>query len=179
MMMKIEKQSTLTLALFVVYMLLLTGIILFKLPFYSPHISDGVRVINLIPLQGSFDENGVIVWREIIQNILIFAPLGVYICMLKSKWSFMKKFFSIIGLSLTFEIIQFVFAMGITDITDILNNTFGGIIGIGIYALLFKIFKNRTVKIVNILALIVTVFVVLYFAYLFYLSHFVMRRLRR
>lgn len=60
--MKSEKRNILTIVLFVVYILVLTGIILFKLPFYS-EISDGIRVINLIPLQGSFDENGVILLR--------------------------------------------------------------------------------------------------------------------
>ncbi len=68
---KSEKRNTLTIILFVVYMLLLTGVILFKLPFYSEKLSDGLRVINLIPFQGSFDKNGVILFREIINNILL------------------------------------------------------------------------------------------------------------
>lgn len=174
--MKLQKQNTLTIVLFIVYILLLTGIILFKLPFYSEKISDGIRVINLIPLQMSFDENGVILLREIIYNILLFIPLGIYIRMLKSEWPFKKKALTVIGLSLSFEVIQFIFAMGRTDVTDILDNTLGGIIGIGIGAILFKIFKNRTIKIMNMLALAVTVYVVLRFAYLFYLSHFVMMR---
>ncbi|WII35272.1 VanZ family protein [Paenibacillus thiaminolyticus] len=172
-----EKRNTLTIALFVVYMLLLVGIILFKLPFYSEKISNGIRVINLIPFQGSFDDSGAIVFWEIRGNILIFIPFGIYISMLKRKLSFAKMFVAIISLSLAFEVIQFIFAMGITDITDIINNTLGGVIGIGIYALLFKIFKNSTVKVVNIFALVVTVCVVVRFAHLFYLSHFVMRRL--
>ena len=175
--MKSENRNKLTIALFVIYMLLLTGVILFKLPFFSSEISDGIRVINLIPFQGSFDDSGTIDFREIRGNILIFIPLGIYICILKSKWTFMKKVLPIVALTLAFEAIQFIFAIGRSDITDVLDNTLGGVIGIGIYALLFKIFKNRTVKVVNILALVVTVFVVLSFAYLFYLSHFVMRRL--
>jgi glycopeptide antibiotics resistance protein len=171
-----EKRNTLIIVLFVVYMLLLTGIILFKLPFYSEELSDGIRVINLIPFQGSFDANGSLLLREIIYNILLFIPLGIYICMLKSGWPFMKKAFPVIGLSLSFEIIQFIFAIGRSDITDVLGNTLGGIIGIGIYALLFKIFKRRTVKVINILALALTVYFLLRFTYLFYLSHFVMRQ---
>lgn len=176
--MKSEKRNTLTIVLFAVYILLLTGIILFKLPFYSEKLSDGIRVINLIPFHGSFDANGSLLLREIIYNIFLFIPLGIYICMLKSGWPFMKKALPVIGLSLTFEMIQFIFAIGRSDITDVLGNTLGGIIGIGIYALLFKIFKSRTVKIVNILALAVTACIVLRFAHLFYLSHFVMRGLR-
>ena len=175
MIMKSERQNILTIILFIVYALLLTGVILFKLPFYSAEFSDGIRVINLIPLQGSFDGNGV-VWREIIQNILIFVPLGIYISMLKSKWSFVKKILPIIGIAFAFEVIQFIFAMGRSDITDLLGNVLGGIIGIEIYALLYKILKCRTGLIVNILALAVTVCVLLWFGHLFYLSHFVMRR---
>lgn len=168
-----EKRDTLTIVLFVVYMLLLTGIILFKLPFYSEKLSDGIRVINLIPFQGSLDANGTILLREIIYNILLFIPLGIYIYMLKSEWPFMKKALPVIGLTVAFEVIQFIFAMGRTDVTDILGNTLGGIIGIGIYALLFRIFKSRAVKIVNMLAFVLTVCVVLRFTHLFYLSHFV------
>ncbi|MDR1159229.1 MAG: VanZ family protein [Syntrophomonadaceae bacterium] len=171
--MKKEKQSTLTIVLMVVYLLLLIGIVMFKLPFYS-EISDGVRMINLIPLQGSFDENRVILLHEIVDNTLLFIPLGIYICALKNEWPFKKKFFSIIGVSLSFEVLQFIFALGRSDITDILDNALGGIIGIGIYVLLSWAFKSKTVKVVNMLALTVTVCVVLGFAYLFYLSHFVM-----
>lgn len=173
--MKPEKRNTLTIILFIVYILLLIGVILFKLPFYSEKLSDGIRVINLIPFQGSFDENGVILLRDILQNILIFIPLGIYIYMIEYEWPFMKKVFPIIGLSLSLELIQFIFAIGRTDVTDLLDNTLGGIIGIGLSAILFKIFKNRTVKIVNMLTFVFTVCVVLRFGYLFYLCHFVMR----
>ena len=175
---KIEKQKTLTIILFAVYMLLLTGVILFKLPFYSEKISEGIRVINLIPFKGSFDENGVLILREIMQNILLFIPLGIYICMLKSKWAFTKKLTAIIGLTLSYELLQFIFALGRSDITDLLDNTLGGLIGIAVYALFYKLFKGKTDNIINILALIVTVCVVLRFSQLFYLSNFVMRRMR-
>jgi glycopeptide antibiotics resistance protein len=163
--------------LFSIYILLLIGIILFKLPFYSPEISDGIRVINLIPLQGSFDNSGVLDFREIRDNILIFIPFGIYVCMIKSEWPFIKKVLSIIGLSLSFEVSQFIFALGRTDITDVLDNTIGGIIGIGAYALFFKILGSKTNKSVNAIALAVTVCIVARFAYLFYLSYFVMRGL--
>lgn len=173
--MKSEKRNTLTIILFIVYILLLIGVILFKLPFYSEKLSDGIRVLNLIPFQGSFDENGVILLRDIIQNILIFIPLGIYIYMIECEWPFMKKVLPIIGLSLSLELIQFIFAIGRTDVTDLLDNTLGGIIGIGLSAILCKIFKNRTGKIVNMLAFVLTVCVVLRFGYLFYLSNFLMR----
>jgi glycopeptide antibiotics resistance protein len=172
--MEFKKQNTITAILCMVYLLLLAGIILFKLPFYSPEISDGIRVINLIPFQGSFDENGVLIWREIIDNIIIFVPSGIYICMFKNEWSFARKVIPVIGLTFAFEILQFIFALGRSDVTDILGNTLGGIIGLGLYALFFAILKNRTLRIVTIVAVAATVCIVARFAYLFYLSYFVM-----
>ena len=157
-----------------IYILVLTGIILFKLPFYSPSISDGIRAINLVPLMGSFDENGVLGLREITDNIMLFIPFGIYICVLKSEWPLLKRILSAAGLSLAFEVAQYIFALGRTDVTDILGNTFGGVIGICIYALALRILKERTFKAVNIIALVLTVFAVSRFMYQFYISYFVM-----
>ena len=145
---KSENRNTLTLVLFAVYLLALAWLILFKLQF-SIAVMDEGRVVNLIPLLGSFDDNGVIRFSEIRVNILAFIPLGIYIWMLKSKWSFAKKILIIVGLTFVFEIIQFIFAIGRVDITDVLSNTLGGIIGIGIYALLSKVLKGRTNKVLN------------------------------
>jgi glycopeptide antibiotics resistance protein len=126
---------------------------------------DG-RVVNLIPLLGSFDNNGVIRFSEIRNNILVFIPLGIYIGMLKSKWSFAKKVLATVVLTLAFEITQFIFAIGRADITDVLSNTLGGVIGIGIYALLFKLMKGRTNKVLNVLAAVLTALIILFVALL-------------
>ncbi|WP_242066115.1 VanZ family protein [Brevibacillus laterosporus] len=112
------ENKKLTFVLFIIYVLALIWLVLFKLQFSFDQI-DRVRVINMIPLNGS-------VFSEVYNNIRIFVPLGIYICMLKSKWSFMKKLLSIIGFTLAFETIQFVLAIGRSDITDILANTLGG-----------------------------------------------------
>ena len=157
-----------------VYIVLLTGIILFKLPFYSAEFSDGIRVINLIPFQGSFDGNGVLYLREIINNILLFIPMGIYIHMFKSEWSFIKKLLVILGVSLLFEVIQFTFALGVADITDIIDNTVGGLIGLVIGVVFFKVVKNKSVMILNLFALAATSIATARFVYIFYLSYFVM-----
>ena len=151
-----EKKNTLTIVLFMIYVLALIWIILLKLQFSFTEI-DRVRSINLIPLQGSVIINGIVSLNEIFDNIIVFIPFGIYINMLKNKWSFIQKVLPIISVSLTFEVLQFIFAIGRTDITDLLGNTLGGIIGIFIYAVLLKIFKNKTIKIINTVALISTV----------------------
>jgi len=151
-----EKKNTLTIVLFIIYVLALIWIILLKLQFSFTEI-DRVRSINLIPLQGSVIINGIVSLNEIFDNIIVFIPFGIYINMLKNKWSFIQKVLPIISVSLTFEVLQFIFAIGRTDITDLLGNTLGGIIGIFIYVVLLKIFKNKTIKIINTVALILTV----------------------
>ena len=163
--MKLEKRNTLTLVLFIIYLLALTWLILFKLQFSIPVMHVG-RIINLIPLLGSFDDNGVIRFAEIRINIFAFIPLGIYICMLKAPWTFVKKVLAIVVLALAFELTQFIFAIGRADITDVLSNTLGGIIGMGIYALLSKVLKGRTNKVINVLAAVFTILVLLLVALL-------------
>lgn len=162
---KSEKRNTLTLVLFVIYLLALTWLILFKLQFSIPVTKEG-RVVNLIPLLGSFGDNGVIRFAEIRVDILAFIPFGIYICMLKVKWPFAKKVLATVVLTLAFEITQFIFAIGRADITDVLSNTLGGIIGIGIYALLSKVLKGRTNKVLNVLAAVFTTLALLLVALL-------------
>ncbi len=146
------KQKKLTYILFIIYILLLSWIILFKMQF-DLRLLPNIRIINLIPFNESMQS-------EVINNILVFIPVGIYITILwKDKKIYYKIIFVII-LSLMYEIIQFIFGIGITDITDILMNTLGGTIGIFIIYLIYKIFKNEKIdKVLNILALISTIFI--------------------
>ena len=153
------ENKKITLLLFTIYALALIWLVIFKLHFSFAQI-EKVRVINMIPLNKS-------ALSEVYNNIIIFIPLGIYICMLKNKWSFMKKVFSIISLTLTFEIMQFVLAIGRSDITDILANTLGGIIGIGIYKLLFMILKQRTTTFINFVSFVLTSFVLFFIIFIF------------
>ena len=50
------------------------------------------RSVNLIPFMGSVIVNGRIDISEIINNILVFIPVGIYVCMLKKDWSILKKY---------------------------------------------------------------------------------------
>jgi glycopeptide antibiotics resistance protein len=169
------KTKHLTLVLFAIYLLTLTWLILFKLQFTIPVTKEG-RVINLIPLLGSLGGNGVIRFAEIRVNIIAFIPLEIYICMLKAPWSFVKKTLTIVCSTFVFEVIQFIFAIGRADVTDVLSNTLGGIIGIGIYALLSKVLKGRTNKVINVLAAVFTILALLLVALLLISHRWVMIR---
>ncbi|PET38061.1 hypothetical protein CN514_24260, partial [Bacillus sp. AFS001701] len=89
-----------------------------------------------------------------------FIPFGIYISMLKPNWSFLKKIAVIAGVSLVFEVLQFIFAIGASDITDFLGNTLGGIIGIGVYIVFCRLFSTKANKILNVLTSIGVIFLV-------------------
>jgi glycopeptide antibiotics resistance protein len=157
--MKNNRQRNLTRILFAIYFLILVWILLFKMSFSLDELYKS-RSINIIPFMGSVVVNGRIYINEIIDNILVFIPLGIYICMLKEDWSILRKISVGFFISLGIEVLQFILAIGATDITDLIGNTLGGIIGIGVFYLFSKVFKNKTNKIINILALIVTILLV-------------------
>lgn len=156
-----KSQKNLTIGLLAIYLIVLTWIILLKMELdFSLLNNMNLRSINLIPYAGSLIVNGQVDISEIILNIVAFVPFGIYLSMLNSEWSFIRKVIPIFCVSLIFEALQYIFAIGTSDITDLIGNTLGGIIGIVIFALLSIVLKNKTISFINILALIGTFFVV-------------------
>ena len=92
-----------------------------------------------------------------LENILIFIPFGVYLKMLNKNNNSVILYGFIFSLLL--EISQFIFKLGACDITDIITNTSGTILGLLGYLLLVKLFKNkdRINNVLKIIALIVTI----------------------
>lgn len=155
-----NNQVKLTYGLFIVYFFVLIWIILFKMQF-SFNTLPHFRGLNLIPFAGSVIKNNQLDYNEIILNMMVFIPFGLYLNMLKLNWAVWKKIILIAGVSLLFELLQFLFEIGGTDITDLISNTLGGAIGIGFYIMFTKILKEKTNKVLNILALIGTICIVL------------------
>lgn len=151
----------LTSILFAIYVIIISWIIVFKMQF-SLDTLPYIRSINLIPFGESVIINGKIYFGEIINNLIVFIPVGLYIGMLCKDIKFIKKILPILTLTLIYESLQYIFHVGATDITDIIMNTLGGIIGILAINCLYKIFKNKEKvdKVLNILATICTVGVV-------------------
>lgn len=116
-----------------------------------------LRSVNLIPYAGSAVKNGKIDISEIILNIAAFVPFGIYISMIGDKLKITVKIVSAFLLSFLYESLQFIFAIGASDITDLIGNTLGGLIGIAIFFLLSSALKEKTMKTLNILALIATI----------------------
>jgi len=158
---KREKISFLVPLLFIIYMVLLVWIILFKLQFSISEI-DKIRSINIIPFHYENEIGMNFHLKEILENAAIFIPLGIYLCLFGHEWNVKAKFIIILMISLLFEIAQYILAVGRTDVTDLITNTSGGMVGIALYWLAVKVFHNRKQVnlIITILATVVTVVVV-------------------
>ena len=157
-----SKANKLTKVLFVIYLIALFWIIVFK--FNLPFSNLGyMRSINLIPFNESLIINGKLDFREIIMNVAIFMPLGIYSGILFEKWTLGKKIFLFSMISLICEVFQFILGVGASDITDIITNLLGGIIGLIIYIEIKKISGNsiKAQKFINIIATIGTVLMIL------------------
>jgi len=138
---------------FGIYMIALIWLVLFKLADSIEKIPC-VRDLNLIPFyykeKEGIDFNfSVSHVQEVLDNVLIFIPVGFYFKLLFSKIKTEKLVISCFLLSLLFEISQFIFALGISDITDLLTNTGGGLLGMGIYHYMRKTFPDKYVWIAN------------------------------
>lgn len=70
-----------------------------------------------------------------------------------------KSICKIFSISLIFEVSQYVFGIGASDITDIITNTIGGIVGIGIYMVIKEILKEdeRVKKFITICSIVIMI----------------------
>ena len=75
--------------------------------------------------------------------IICICPFGIYIGVLYRRWNLSEKVLSFFSVSLIYEVLQYVLAIGRSDITDVIMNTVGGIVGLLIYSLLNKICRNE------------------------------------
>lgn len=145
------KSKKITLALMIFYLLALIWVIVFKSEFSIKDLPQ-IRNINLIPFSQPAIVNGKADVREIILNVVAFIPYGLFIHALIDEMSILKKILIIFATSFVFELIQYIFAIGASDITDIISNTSGGVIGLVISILMAKLLKDNWLKCINIIS---------------------------
>ncbi|MDQ3278055.1 MAG: VanZ family protein [Bacteroidota bacterium] len=149
--------NRLTTVLFIVYLLALCWILLFKLGVQFSYMDN--RNVNLIPFREALLYGGKVDVSETVSNAIIFIPLGIYTGILFYRWTVARKLLLFFVVSLLVEGLQFVLAIGAFDSTDIVTNTAGGIIGWLIYKGIEKLFSNngRAQRFINWVAFIGTV----------------------
>ena len=130
--------------LLALYFLLLIWLVLFKLKFnISSVLNYQQRSLNLIPFGSPSIINGRIIYGEMILNCIFFIPLGLLLNVNFKNVGVLFKVAFILVFSLTVELIQYIFAIGATDITDVITNTIGGFLGLKLYDLINRYVHNK------------------------------------
>lgn len=160
-----NNKINLTNILFVLYCIFIVWIILLKLSISVVDFLglDKIRSINLIPFYYANEIGFDFHFKEVLYNVLIFIPFGIYLKMLTKD----NKKIILLGFifSLILETLQFILEVGASDITDLITNVVGAIFGVYIYDLLVNLFKNKD-KINNTLKILALISTILIFSIL-------------
>jgi glycopeptide antibiotics resistance protein len=131
--------------IFICYILLLIYIL-----FLSRVSSQMTRSINLIPfysireyISGSSANLKAFAFSNVVGNIAIFIPFGIYLPLFKNDKRVITNLLFIFIVSLFVEIIQWLFGIGTSDIDDIILNCLGGWVGILGYKFLLFILRDE------------------------------------
>jgi glycopeptide antibiotics resistance protein len=124
--------------LLVLYILTLLWLVLFKFSFdlSSVLLDHQARSLNLIPF-AAFSRSHL---NEMVYNFIVFVPFGLILSVNLKHVTIWQKLAYIFIFSVSVEVIQFILAIGVTDITDVITNTLGGLLGLMLYN-----FSNRHV----------------------------------
>ena len=137
---------------FSVYLILVIWLVLFKFATSFSEIPS-MRGINLIPFY--YAQEASVHLKEVVCNIIVFVPLGVYVQIFRENWKKATKCLVLLLTSFLFEIIQFIFAIGASDVTDLIGNTIGGIVGILFCIILKKFTPKKFILIINVSGLLI------------------------
>lgn len=132
-------------AICMVLLVIYTGALLWT-ALFSRMDNGSVRRLNLSPFYSyifttkfynSFD-----VFKQIIDNVLVFVPLGMLLPITGKRQYTAKNYSYVIisgmAVSLIIEVLQYAFSIGMSELDDVISNTIGCAIGCGIYALTGK-----------------------------------------
>lgn len=146
---------------FGIYVLILLGITLFPLPIQAEEIAVNIKYNlglknNYIPFINTYkdlisDYNHGLIFaslKQIIGNILIFIPIGIYMPYFIKKINLKKIIIIGIFSSLMIELTQLFINTILTynyrsvDVDDLILNTIGTIVGYFLFKILYKKFDN-------------------------------------
>lgn len=133
--------------LFVAYLALAAWTVLWKLD--VPRLGEAAeRVVKLVPFAATA-QAGASEPVELVLNLVIFLPFGVYLGLLVPSWPWWRVAGTIAGASALLEAAQYVLAVGSADVTDVVVNTAGGLAGLGVVALARRALRARAATVVT------------------------------
>ena len=142
-----SRPRRLLIALFVIYLVLLAWAILWK--FEIPYVGRAAgfaRPIKLLPFLPIGDYNASNPF-EVLGNVLLFIPFGLYLGSLARSWRWWMLTGVFLGASVVLETTQHLLSTGSFDTSDLISNTAGGLVGLGLLALARRRFGARATTI--------------------------------
>lgn len=128
----------------VLYVVVLLWLVLFKLKVHIFSVfHHHYRSLNLIPFAAPSMVHGEIGYGEMVYNCLFFIPFGLLLNVNFKQIKFLPKLAFILVFSISVEVVQYIFAIGATDITDVIMNTLGGFIGLKLYSVCNKLISSE------------------------------------
>jgi len=139
--------------IFSFYILLLVKLLfLSRLSTFAPIGGEKTasRYVNFIPFYSIMDylfSSAEVVRRfsftNLVGNIAVFIPLGVYLPLFKKNKNVSANLIIVFAVSLFAETVQWLFGIGAADIDDIILNCLGGLLGILLYKLFMFLSSER------------------------------------
>ncbi|MGW9630699.1 VanZ family protein [Agromyces sp. NPDC055520] len=125
------------------YLALLVWIVLWRLE--APHLGDVgfPRDLKLVPFV-STSTAGSSAPAEVVANVLLFIPFGLFLRLLAPSWPWWKVAGAAAGVSLALECAQYAAALGVADVSDLIANTAGSLVGLAVFALARRRLRDST-----------------------------------
>jgi glycopeptide antibiotics resistance protein len=143
-----------------IYLLTLLWLVLFKFSYdlVGVLLHYQTRSLNLVPFAGYSPTTA----REMLDNLIVFVPFGLLLGINFVQVSFRRKLAWIFLFSCAVEALQFACAIGRTDVTDVIMNTGGGLLGLALYAVSKRYANQKALDVgISILLLAVLTSIVL------------------
>ena len=141
---KLDKKRLLILSMFIIYGVVVLGVTMLSRGNYYGNNKIYPLFYSYKDAWNDFSKTE---WRNIILNICMFVPLGIFIPLVSEKT---KRFWIVYllgaGITCCIECFQLVTKRGVFELDDLLGNTAGTMIGYGIYRLVRYILKKRKEK---------------------------------
>ena len=131
-------------AVFALYAAFLLKLLLFS---RAPGSERSISLVPFASIANAFSHSsgtGRMAFANVVGNILIFIPLGLYVSWLRHRAGAWLTMLTVASVSVAVEIIQGVLAVGVSDIDDVILNCVGGLIGILAFRLLSAILRERS-----------------------------------